>query len=251
MRSGLVRTFVAAGIILGGLSVAHLRGQTTAPNPMPPTQPPTTAPASAAAVVPVDLKSPRGALKMLLTSITSGDAAGIKKVIHATTATEEKMVDALVHRAVAEKKFQQAAIKAFGADAAKALVGDTEASTAANMSQLDAATETITGESAIVTTGASEPVKLIKVSGEWTVAASEFSKDADPVKIQQSIDANDFAAGLIDQFAADVGSGKYKTATEAGESIQLQLRAAMDKYAMSRGAATTPGPSTGPTSGPG
>ena len=61
MRRGLVRTLVAGSLISAGLCVAPVRGQTTAPNPMPPTQPPSTAPATTAAVVPVNLDTPRGA----------------------------------------------------------------------------------------------------------------------------------------------------------------------------------------------
>jgi hypothetical protein len=231
---------------------------------MPPTQPPATAvspstgPASAAAVVPVNTATPRGALKTLLTAIQSGDPQGITKVIHTATPIEDKMVDALAHRAQSENNFRAAAIKAFGADAAKQLVGDADASNAVNMSQLDAAAETIEGDSAIVNSnnGGGEPVKLAKINGQWQIPASEFSKASDPTKIQQNIDDMNFAAGLIDQFAGEVGSGKYKTAQEAGESIQLQMRAAMEKYAMQRatggGATTTPAPAaTSPSSGPG
>jgi hypothetical protein len=271
MRSGPFRTLMAAGVILGGLSVAQVGAQpsaqpgpqpSTQPNPMPPTQPPatagmgaTSAPASAP-VVPINTSTPRGALKTLLTAIQTGDPQGIKKVIHTSTPVEEKMVDALAHRALAENNFRQAAVKAFGADAAKQLVGDAEASNVVNMSQLDAAAETVDGDSAIVNSNSAggEPVKLSKINGQWQIPASEFSKATDPTKIQQNIEDMNFAANLIDQFAGDVSGGKYKTATEAGESIQLQMRAAMEKYAMQRagGATTTPAPaSTSPNSGPG
>ena len=259
MRSGAIRNWVIAEIVLGALSVAHVLAQpTTQPNPMPPTQPPTTAGTAptSAPVVPVNTATPRGALKMLLTAIQTGDPEGIKKVIHTTTPVEEKMVEALSHRAVAENSFRQAAVKAFGADAAKQLVGDAEASNAVNMSQLDSAAETIEGDSAIVNSnnGGGEPVKLLKNNGQWQIPASEFSKATDPTKIQQNIDDMNFAANLIDQFAGEVNSGKYKTATEAGESIQLQMRAAMEKYTMQRagGATTVPAPAaTSPNSGPG
>jgi hypothetical protein len=274
MRSRSIRRLVAAVIVAGGLCVLAeqpLLAQpqpATMPNPAPPTQPPATAeqaptspPAPASTqVVPINTNSPRGALKTLLTAIQSGDPEGIKKVIHTNTPLEAKMVEALGHRAVAENKFREAAIKAFGADEAKQLVGDAEASNAVNMSQLDQAAETIEGDKATVSSGAGagEPVMLTKVGDQWRIPASEFSKDSDPVRIQQNIEDMDFAAGLIEQFASDVASGKFKNAEEAGESIQLQMRAAMEKYAMQRaaggagGATTMPAPAaTGPSSGPG
>ena len=95
-------------------------------------------------------------------------------------------------------------------------------------------------------------MKLQKINGQWQIPASEFSKSTNPTQVQQNIDDMHFTAGLIDQFARDVGSGKYKTAPEAGESIQLQMRAAMEKYAMPEPAPqTTPSPGTAPNSGPG
>ncbi|MBC8109166.1 MAG: hypothetical protein H7Z14_21445 [Anaerolineae bacterium] len=124
-------------------------------------------------------------------------------------------------------------------------------SSATTLSQLDVAVETIDGDSAVVISqdGRGDPFKLKKVSGQWQIAASDFSKDVDPSRIQQSIDDMNFSATLIEQYAGDVNSGKYKTANEAKELIQLQMRAAIEAYANSRGAATLP--STAPSSGPG
>ena len=298
MRSGIFRDICFAAMVVGAMAVGSTiaTAQTTQPNPTPPTQPPTTLPAdgratstpgnvpvnpqggapsgtpmngvttapASAPVVAVDLNSPRGTLKVLLAAIQTGDPEGIKKVIHATNPTETKMVDAMAHRVSAENNFRQAAIKAFGADAAKQLVGDPE-SNEANMAQIDAANETVQGDSAVVDTGRTEPTKLTKVDGQWRLPASELAKDLDPAKIQQSIDDNNVAASLIDQFATEVGSGKYKTAAEAGESIQLQMRAAVVQRSNTgaggggaggggagSGATTTPAPAaTNPSGGPG
>ena len=250
MRSGVIKSTLAALIAMS--AVARVQAQTTMPNPTPPTQPPATAAASAP-VIPVDTSTPRGALKTLLTAMQSGDAEGIKKVIYAASPTEEQLIDAMAHRVIAESKFKSAATKAFGADEAKGLVGDGEASLAANLAQFDTAAETIEADSAIVTNkdGVGEPVRLKKIGGKWQIPASEFSKSGNDTQVQQNINDLNFTAGLIDQFAQDVSAGKYKTAPEAKESIQLQMRAALEKYAMSRGAATTPGATTGPSSGPG
>lgn len=244
-----IRLCLAAMLAIGGLCVAQSRGQATT-NPTAPTQPPATEPASAP-VVPVDTATPRGTLKTLLTAIQNGDPETIKKIIYTATPTEEKMLDAMAHRVTAEKKFREAASKAFGGEGAKELVGDGEASLAATLSQLDAATETIDGDTATVVApdGRGDPFKLKKVNGKWQIAASDFSRDVDPSRIQQSIDDMNFSAKLIEQYAGDVAAGKYKTAAEAKELIQLQMRAAIEAYANSRGAATLP--ATAPASGPG
>jgi hypothetical protein len=189
----------------------------------------------------------------LLVAIQAGDPEGIKRVIHATNQTETQMVEAMAHRVSAENNFRQAAIKAFGADAAKELLGD-PASTEESMASLDAANETVQGDTAYVDAGRTEPTKLSKVNGQWRLPASELAKEMDPTKVQQSIDDNHFAASLLERFAGDVSSGKYKTVQEAGESIQLQMRAAVVQRNSGggSGATTTPAPAaTNPAGGPG
>ena len=59
-----------------------------------------------------------------------------------------------------------------------------------------------------------------------------------------------FATSLMNEYANDVSSGKYKTVDEAGKDIQQRLNTSMMKHMAERQAGPASGPATGPTSKP-
>src|SRR4051794_27046883 len=96
-----------------------------APAPGAPATAPTSAPA--APVIPINTNSPRGTMKVLSQAMEAGDGTAIRKVMHAASPAEEKMVAAMTSQAEAIGKLKAASVAKFGAQEAKKLVGDTAA----------------------------------------------------------------------------------------------------------------------------
>jgi len=200
------------------------------------------------------MSSPRGTMKVLLNAITHGDAEGIRKVIFVASPIEQKMVDSLVARADATHRFQDAAIKQFGKEGAKALVGNSEAESAMAISRIDEMQESVQGESATISPqpgqGPGDAMKFKKVDGSWRVPASEFVAGQDVTAIEQGMDDMNFGAGLMNQYANDITSGKYETAEKAGEEIRKQMSVALMKRMAEHQAGAASQPTTAPSTRP-
>jgi hypothetical protein len=240
---------------------------------------PATHPASAP--VAVDDSTPRGALKMLLSAMQSADADKLHALLVSRSPLEQRMVDAIVKRADAERRFRGAVEKAYGATGARALVNDSEAQTAAGMAQLDSAEERVEGEVAHVNAGEGSDMRLQKIDGKWRVpiaqfAASPAERDAAAAAAQQApaattqgansapatAPAGDGTAGkekaiedrledekialrVIDEMTDEINQGKYKTPQEAADAIRMKSMVEM----MKRGGAAAPGQPQGQPSG--
>src|SRR3954471_7853982 len=111
MGKGRVALLAAAAALAAAgwsLGQSRSRGERAAPPP------PTTAPA-AAPRVPADESTPRGTLKGLLGARQAADEQKLKSIFLTHSLLEERMVEAIVKRADAEKRFRGAVEKAYGA----------------------------------------------------------------------------------------------------------------------------------------
>ena len=247
MPRSCVRVVLFSVIFL--LSPAALRAQTTAPAPTLPDGSPVTAALPTSRPSPADPASPRGTLEALIGAMQAGDTAKIKTLIATTNPTEEKMVDAMATMAVSQKKFRTAAQTAYG-DGAKELTGDTEAGTAEGLAKIDAAPESINGDTATVDPSGQPgvaPLRLKKVDGQWRIPVSELARGVDQATIQQRLDDLAFMSKMMDESSDEVSRGMYKTPKDAGEAIKSKMMVAMMKRA-NGGAATqsTTGPDAPP-----
>src|SRR5687767_15714353 len=84
---------------------------------------------------------------------------------------ETRMVGSMADMARAMAQLQKAAVKAFGDEGAKEIVGDTQATDADGRARIDAADVRVTGDTAtvIVPEGEDAPVVLKRVGGHWKV----------------------------------------------------------------------------------
>jgi len=270
MRKGQMLTLAAlAALTTAGWSLAQPRQQQPSPQqpnarqPQPAVAPPSTGPNAAAAPVALDDATPRGALKVLLSAMQTADADKLHALLLARSPLEERMVDAIVKRADAEKRFRGAVEKAYGAEGARALVNDNEAQNAAGMAQLDAAEEKVEGEQAHVAAGQGSDMRLQKVNGKWRVpiaqfAASPAEKDAAAAAdqqgpgaasqgpppstnpagdgiagkekaIEQKLDDEKLAVQIINDMTGEIEAGKYKTPQEAADAIRMKMMVEMMK----------------------
>ena len=205
-----------------------------------------TMPTSAPSVA-IDPSTPRGALKSLINAMETGDGDKLRSLIATTNPSEDKMVSAMAEMSQAQKKFRDAASSAFGNDATQ-LTGDTSSASAEGMSKIDAAKETINGDSAIVDSGpksGTPPLTLTKSGGTWKIPIQQLSRGIDADSINQRLGDLSMMTGLINESATEIGKGTYKTPQEAGKAIQAKMMT----YAMQRSAAASQ-PTTAPAGTP-
>jgi hypothetical protein len=184
-------------------------------------------------------------MKVLSQAMEAGDSAAIKKVMHAKSPEEEKMVAAMSAQAEAIGKLKSASIAKFGAQEAKKLVGDTASQLAQAMLMFDAAGEKIEGETATVSPQGDpqQAIHLVKVGNDWKLSVADMAKTVPPGQIDRALADMNLQAKILTEIAGGISSGQYKTPEDAGKDLQQKLiRAAMEQ------AAAATAPTSGPTS---
>jgi hypothetical protein len=211
---------------------------------------------------------------MLLGALQDADAQELRTLFLARSPLEERMVEAIVTRAEAEKRFRAAVQKAYGQNGAGILVNDTEAHNAASIAQIDSADEKIEGDRAFVAAGQGSEMQLLRADGRWKVPVSELATSpaereaaaaaaqqgpgsatqpgaAPPATgptgdgiagrekaIEQRLDDEKLAVQIMNDVSSEIDQGKYKTPQEARDAIQMKMMV----EAMKRYGATQPAP---------
>ena len=176
--------------------------------------------------------TPKGALKLLAAALRDGDADRIRQVLYAANPSEVKMVTAMADMAKAMAALQRSAVKAFGKDGAKEVVGDTDATDTESKARIDSAEVKIQGDSATITLEDSEeaPVVLKRVDGRWRLPMSEMSKGADPAALDERLAGLAEQAKLVRDLAQEVAAGKYNSPAQAHEAWQSRaMQASMQR----------------------
>ena len=150
------------------------------------------------------------------------------QIAYAQNAQEERIVAGMADTAQALATLRRAAVEKFGAEGARPLIGDPAAKSAENMARIDMAKATVTEDIAIVDAGdgrdPADRLTLRRVVGKWRVPVSEMLKDVAPDAIDQKLDEMATQRKVITQAAADISTGKYKTAEEAGDALARAMK---------------------------
>ena len=194
-----------------------------------------------------DTTTPRGTLKVLAAALRDGDAERIRQVMYATTPAETRMVAAMADMAKAMAELQKAAVKAFGEEGAKQLVGDTQANDTEGRARIDAADVRVQGDSAtvIVREGEDAPVILRRVDGHWKVPMAELSKNADPAALDERLAELSEQRKLVAELTQEIGGGQFSSAAQAKDAWQSRAMQAVTRRPSAArkqdGAKTEPG----------
>jgi hypothetical protein len=126
--------------------------------------------------------------------------------------------------AAATAKLKSAATKAFGPTKARPLGVDPDAPTAA-AARIDAATETITGDSATVRTADNEgpPMSLVKEKGKWRLPISELTKDVEAADVDKNLADVAAQVALMKTLADEIAAGKFTNATDARQALDTRI----------------------------
>ena len=132
------------------------------------------------------------------------------------------MVGSMADMARAMAELQKAAVKAFGEEGAKALVGDTQATDAEGRARIDAADVRVQGDTAtvIVPEGEDAPVVLKRVGTQWKVPMAELSKNADPAALDERLAELSEQRKLVGQLTKEIGEGAFNNPEQAKEAWQ-------------------------------
>jgi hypothetical protein len=182
--------------------------------------------------------TPKGALKLLAAALRDGDADRIRQVMYSSNASEARMVAAMADMAKAMAALQRAAVKAFGREGAKEVVGDTDATDTESKAHIDSAEVKVQGDTATVTMedGEEAPVVLKRVDGRWRLPMSELSRGADLAALEERLAGLAEQSSLVRELAEEVGSGKYASPAQAKEAWQSRaMQASMRRPAPQRG----------------
>jgi hypothetical protein len=207
---------------------------------------PTTNPA---APVAVDPSTPRGALKALTAALDAGDVDATRALLLAENPQERSWADAMSAFSRSLARLRAQAVESFGAEGARAVVGDSEAATAAAMRQIDDSTEELDGERATVRSAVPEdrPLALRKAaggSGRWVVPVTTITGGGSPEEFAQVADRLRRQAAAVDSVSADIVSGKLSTPEQAAQALQRRQLEARMKDDPPAPATTSPSPST-------
>jgi hypothetical protein len=199
-------------------------------------------PDGGAAAVP-STTTPKGTLKLLAAALRDGDAERIRQVMYASNASEARMVAAMADMAKAMAALQRSAVKAFGREGAKEVVGDTDATDTESKAHIDSADVKVQGDTATVTMedGEEAPVVLKRVDGRWRLPMSEMSRGADLAALEERLAGLSEQSKLVRELAEEIGTGKYASPAQAKEAWQSRaMQASMRRPPAARAAVKKP-----------
>jgi hypothetical protein len=178
-----------------------------------------------------DTTTPKGALKALAAALRDGNAERIRQVMDAANPAETRMVAAMAEMARAMADLQKAAVKAFGAEGAKEIVGDTQATDAQGRARIDAADVRIQGDTAtvVVAEGEDAPVVMRRVGGHWRVPMAELSKNADPSVLDERLAELAEQRKLVVELTKEIGEGQFNSPAQAKDAWQSRAMQAVTR----------------------
>jgi hypothetical protein len=208
---------------------------------------PTTAPTTQQ-LTPADSTTPKGTLTLFNRATQSGDPSSVKDLFNATTPQEKKLAEMLIERASVFAKFRQAAVKAFGEDAATQLTGTSEADATESEQRISQADVKIDKDNATVLMKTPpgepqpEPVKLVRVDGQWKLSISNLVEGMQPAEVEEHLQEMKLLSGVVTETTDEVGQGRYKSANEVNDAMRSKLAAVMLQQAGRGGATSRPAP---------
>lgn len=218
---------------------------TTAPAPDATAQPAT---APAVVVVPADQTTPRGALKVLTQAMEDGDVAKANAIFLVEKDEHRAWADSMLELARSSADVRAAVVAKFGAEGARAVVGDTAMATAAVMGAIDQFTEEIDGDTAMVRPNdpIEQPVQFRKVDGAWRVPLTAMIGNAPAEELKDTADRMNRQVKAMKGFITELQADKFATATDAAQALQLRLVQAVFGDAAGNAPSTAPATQSAP-----
>lgn len=209
-----------------------------------PSSSPTTSPHA-----PLDHSSPKALLRSFFTTGGDMDEATMRSLFHATTAVEQKLVDATVQIAMAQSRLRAAQAARFGRPTTARAESPLPATT--DLAEIDALQEKIEGDRATVTASGSPAVAMefVRIDGKWKLPISPLAARLDQPNAQLLDKGIQAQVEVIDGLANDVKAGQFPNEQTVQDELKRRLANRMQEMIrQAQPAATrtapTPAPST-------
>ena len=174
-------------------------------------------------------QTPRGTLKLLVQAMEQSDAEALRSILLGENETEQQMVEAMVETAQSVHRFREQAIEPFGDQGALPLIGAAPGASAGELETIDDATETITGDRAVVRFAnvQTTPVSLVIRDEQWYVPVAELSAKLDERELLERIVEIRAFNGVITAVTGEIAEGKYESAEQARQALSSQMMRAV------------------------
>lgn len=201
--------------------------------------------------VPVNLSTPRGALKVLAAALQNGEGEKIRSVLTADTAVEQKMLTSMVDVASAVGELRKAAVAQFGEKGSLPLTGDAANTLKQGNKSLDLATEKVEDSKAtvIMPNMPDDPIHMVKDNqGQWHMPMKELARGVVEADILKRAEEMALTVGVFKQVTLEINQGKFAGADEVRTVIQQRLASVL--LGQPTPAAPTTAPVEAPTTAP-
>ena len=179
-----------------------------------------------------DYSSPKAAASTFAAAIAAGDVETAKASI-VPNEKQAPVVEALAKLQVAQKKFAEAAVKAYG-QAGEELARTNDQKDA--VKQIESAQVKEQGDVATLTSADSpDPLTLRKVDGQWKVDLGAMPNSAE---MERQVPTLTGMTELMDTMATEIEDGKYKSAEEVKQVFTLKFMQKMAEQQNAEGPAT-------------
>jgi hypothetical protein len=123
----------------------------------------------------------------------------------------------------ASAEVRKQAVSRFGAEGAKAVVGDTPSAASAALASIDRSTEELDGETATVRSSdtGEEPIRLRRVNGQWRVPLTAFVGEASAEQLAEVSGKMSRQAEAMRRFAGELAAGRHGSPESAAQALQL------------------------------
>jgi hypothetical protein len=200
-----------------------------------------------------DPSTPAGAQRLVREAGEKGDKTELRRFLHASNATEEKLADAIAENAVAGAAAYKAAVAKFGEEETrKTLMGvvpihpkqDDESKI---QWKIDGNKATPTGPDKDKFAGP----PLTKVDGVWKMAMSDVVAGRPNSEIEQMVQLLQKQSAMMAEYGKETEEGKFATAADLRKTALERMQAMLKQMTGGATTKTTTKPSSGGKSGEG
>lgn len=172
--------------------------------------------------------TPKGALKALALAMDHGDADAIRHLMDASTPLQSRMVEVTSEMAAVMADLNRAMAAQFGAAQTQAVLNVSPEQLKQSFTDIDAASETITGDTATVSIAPTDrgTMALHRVNGTWKVSLQKRLDQLTPQQVDEDVAMLSSQIEGMRQVIAAVRAGKYATAADAGAALHARMGAA-------------------------
>jgi hypothetical protein len=91
------------------------------------------------------------------------------------------------------------------------------------MQNIDAATERVDGNTAVISTGPTETMTLKKSNGSWRVSVAALSPNTTPAAVDERIAVLSTQMKAMREVTVGIVAGKFNTANDAVAAVRAKL----------------------------